>query len=161
MLVIDPENACDLWQVGEKLQNPIVTKQDKDSPLMVHVRLDNVLMPEARKLTFPARAAGAGLGAGQAIRCTRRSRRPDGKVLVLTVNLDQGDLPLRTAFPILVTNALAWFAGNRASCARRWPAGPCRKRNCPSKHAPSARPELLLWTPRRPAAGRCRRIRRS
>ena len=30
------------------------TQQDKDSPLMAHVRLDNVLMPEARKLTPPA-----------------------------------------------------------------------------------------------------------
>src|SRR5207244_12218198 len=38
---------------------------------------------------------------------------PEGKVLVLTVNLDQGDLPLRTAFPILASNALAWFAGGR------------------------------------------------
>ena len=33
--------------------------------------------------------------------------RPEGKVLVLTVNLDKSDLPLQTAFPILVSNALA------------------------------------------------------
>ena len=52
VLVVDPTNDCDLWKVGDKLQNPIVTQQDKDSPLMAHVRLDNVLMPEARKLTF-------------------------------------------------------------------------------------------------------------
>ena len=27
------------------------------------------------------------------------------------MNLDQGDLTFRTAFPIMATNALAWFAG--------------------------------------------------
>src|SRR4029453_14020554 len=30
---------------------------------------------------------------------------------VLTVNLEQGDLTFRTAFPIMATNALGWFAG--------------------------------------------------
>ena len=32
---------------------------------------------------------------------------------MLTVDLEKGDLPLRTAFPILMTNALAWFQGRR------------------------------------------------
>jgi hypothetical protein len=113
--VIDPADDCDLWTVGDKLQNPIVAKQDKDSTLMAHVRLDNVLMPEARKLTF-TEAAGkpqalVGALAGEPLYCA--IDRPTGKVLLLTVNLDQGDLPLRTAFPILFTNALGWFAGGR------------------------------------------------
>ena len=52
VLVIDPHGSTEFWNLGEKLPNPIVTKQDKDSPLMAHVRLDNVLMPEAHELTF-------------------------------------------------------------------------------------------------------------
>ena len=39
--------------------------------------------------------------------------RQEGKVLVLTVDLEKGDLPLQTAFPIMVANALGWFAGNK------------------------------------------------
>jgi hypothetical protein len=114
-LVIDPEGGCDLWEVGGKLENPLVTKQDRDSPLMAHIRLDNVLMPEARKLTFtpaagkPQILAAALTGEPLLVALDR----PEGKVLVLTVNLDKGDLPLRTAFPILVTNTLGWFAGGR------------------------------------------------
>lgn len=114
-LVIDPEGDCDLWRVGNKLQNPIVTKQDRESPLMAHVRLDNVLMPEARELTFTPAA-----GKPQVLAAALNGEplltaldRPQGKVVVLTVNLDKGDLPLRTAFPIFVTNALNWFAGER------------------------------------------------
>lgn len=114
-LLIDPDGGCDLWQVGDKVQNPLVTKQDRDSPLMSHIRLDNVLMPEARKLTFtPAAGKPQVLAAaltGEPLLVTLE--RPEGKVLILTVNLDKGDLPLRTAFPILVSNTLGWFAGGR------------------------------------------------
>ena len=57
VVVIEPGRSCPLWQVGEVLHNPVVAKQDKDSPLMAHIRLDNVLMPEARKLTLDAEPA--------------------------------------------------------------------------------------------------------
>jgi hypothetical protein len=111
VLVVDPTNDCDLWKVGDKLQNPIITQQDKDSPLMAHVRLDNVLMPEARKLAFTP-AAGkpqvlAGTLTGDPVFAL--IDRPEGKVVVLTANLDQGDLPFRTAFPILAMNTLGYF----------------------------------------------------
>jgi hypothetical protein len=115
-LVIAPEGDGDLWRVGNKLQNPIVTKQDRESPLMAHVRLDNVLMPEARALTFTPSAGKPRILAaalnGEPLLVALD--RPQGKVVVLTVNLDKGDLPLRTAFPILVTNALNWFAGEHS-----------------------------------------------
>lgn len=112
VLVIDPAGPCELWDVGDTLLNPIVTKQDKDSPLMAYVKLDNVIMPEARKLTLK--------GSPQVLASSINGEplyaayeRPEGKVVVLTVNLDQGDLPLRTAFPIMATNALSWFTGNK------------------------------------------------
>ncbi len=35
-------------------------------------------------------------------------------MLVLNVDLDQGDLPLRIAFPVMMKNALEWFDGSPA-----------------------------------------------
>jgi hypothetical protein len=115
VLVIDPAGDCDLWTVGGKLPSPIVTAQNKESPLMANVRLDNVILPESRKLTFTP-AAGkpqvlAGAVTGDPLFAL--IERPAGKVIVLTVNLDLGDLPFRTAFPILVSNTLGDFAGGR------------------------------------------------
>ena len=49
--------------------------------------------------------------------------RPGQKVLLLTVNLDEGDLPLRTAFPILMMNALNWFTENRGELREALPTG--------------------------------------
>ena len=124
VFLIDPANATDLFRVGEQISNPIVTRQDKDSPLMAHVRMDNVLMPEARALT--PTSPDQTLVLAEAV--TKEPlffaiNRAEGRVLVLTVNLDKGDLPLRTAFPITVANALHWFAGNKGDLRESLAAG--------------------------------------
>jgi len=122
LLVVDPAGGCALWDLGEPLINPIVTKQDKDSPLMAHVRLDNVMMPAARKLTLKAKGhVLAESVTGDPLLCT--FDRPEGKVLVLTVDLDKSDLPLQTAFPILVSNALAWFTASQGELRESLAAG--------------------------------------
>ena len=125
VLVVDPTTDCELWRVGDKLQNPIVTQQEKDSPLMAHVRLDNVLMPEARKLSFtpaagkPLVLAGAVTGDPVFVLIDR----PEGQVAVLTVNLDLGDLPFRTAFPILAVNTLGYFTSSQNELREALPTG--------------------------------------
>lgn len=114
VVVVDPIGESDLWQFGGVLQNPIVAKQEKDHPLMAHIRLDNVLMPEAKLLTpatGPKSQVLASAANGEPLLIAWD--RPNGKVIALTVNLDQGDLPLRTAFPIVMLNALSWFAGSK------------------------------------------------
>jgi hypothetical protein len=137
VLVIEPSESTELWQVGPQLQNPIVTKQDKDSPLMAHVRLDNVLMPEARqlKLTGKAQVLASSLSNDPLYAVIDR---PEGKVLVLTVNLDQGDLPLQTAFPIMMTNAMAWFAGTKGELRESVAAGGVAEVEIPATLAAAA-----------------------
>ncbi len=82
VLLIEPDRPCSLWQVGEKLQNPVVAKQDGDSPLMAHIRLDQILMPEARKLTLATDAGFkvlAETATGDPLYAV--CDRPEGKVL--------------------------------------------------------------------------------
>lgn len=133
-LVIDPTNGCEAWTVGAVLQDPIVTQQDRQSPLLAHVRLDNVLMPEARRLEFsgPAQTLVGAVG-GEPLYASLE--RKGGKVLVLSVNIDQGDLPLRTAFPILVSNALSWFAGARGELRESLASGDVTRLEAPTSGA--------------------------
>jgi len=147
VFVIDPAGECDLWELGEPLENPIVTKQDRDSLLMTHVRLDNVLMPQARKLTFKSNAhVLAGTVTNDPVYASLE--RPQGKVLVLTVNLDQGDLPLRTAFPILMTNALGWFSGAAGELRESLATGAVTEVTLPSTATTQgAAGALELWPP--------------
>ena len=110
VFVIDPIGKCEYWEAGERLENPLITDQDSASPLMRHFRLDNVVIPEARELVFsgsPKVLASTATGAPIFAIVPRAA----GKCLVLAVNLDSSDLAFRTAFPIMVSNALGWFSG--------------------------------------------------
>ena len=122
VFVVDPAESTDLWTLGETLANPIITEQDTDSALMTHVRLDNVLMPQARKLdpTGPARVL-AGSVSNDPIYA--ELPRDDGRCLVLTVDLEESDLAFRTAFPIMASNALGWFAGTSGELNRSLATG--------------------------------------
>ena len=109
VLVIDPETSTEAWTVGGPLEQPIITKQDSDSPLMAHLKLDNVAMPKATQLTFPEPPhILAGAVSGEPIYASFKRTAPL-KGVVLPVSLDEGDLTFRTAFPIMVANALSWF----------------------------------------------------
>jgi Ca-activated chloride channel homolog len=113
-LFVDPQKDSALWAVGEELKNPLVSETDGGSVLLRHVDLDSCTIHRARAITakrqarvllrsfgnpllleWPGRQAGE-LGAGR---------------VVLAIDINQSDLPWRTAFPILVQNVLNEFAG--------------------------------------------------
>lgn len=109
VFVIDPIGNCEFWEAGERLENPLITEQDTESPLMRHFRLDNIVVPEARELVFtksPQVLASTVTG----VPIFAVVPRAEGKCLVLTVSLDSSDLAFRTAFPIMISNALGWFS---------------------------------------------------
>jgi hypothetical protein len=151
VLVIDPAGPCDLFGLGDPLRNPLLARQDRDSPLLANTRLDAVVLPEARKVVPRGEVrALVATEAGDPIYFA--VDRPGGKVLVLAANLEKSDLPLRTAFPILMINALAWFAGERTELQEALPAGAVTAVELPGPtEAPGS------WWLRDPA-GRLRRL---
>ncbi len=122
VFVVDPSGDCDAWKLGQPIRDPIVTEQDEASTLMTHVRLDNVVMPKARALTFtnPPHALASVLS-GEAVYAEVKRER--GKCLVLTVDINEGDLAFRTAFPIMVANTLGWFNGQTGELRQALPTG--------------------------------------
>ena len=109
LFIIDPESNSSLFRIDGLIDSPLVTDQDKGSPLMTHVRLDNVTFPKTKKLTFltdTAKPIASSVG-GEAIFTTLL--HGDKKAIVLGVNLEESDLAFRTVFPILSSNAIAWF----------------------------------------------------
>jgi hypothetical protein len=122
LFVIDPTTSCENWEIGPALENPIVTDMNSESPLMTHVRLDNVLVPEAKKIEFKTDSVAlASALSGDPIYA--QLQRPSGRVLVLNVNLERSDLAFRTTFPIMVTNSLGWFAGESGELRPSLPTG--------------------------------------
>lgn len=137
VVVVEPSNATALWKLHEKLDQPLVAEQDKDSPLMAHVRLDNVLMPEAYRVE-PTTEAHTLVESAAGDPLYFSIDRPDGSVLVLTVNLDKSDLPLRTAFPILMSNALSWFSGAKGELREALATGDVAEVELPPELLPTS-----------------------
>ena len=145
VLVIDPQNDSDFFRVGESLESPLAANEAKDSPLMRFVHLNNVFMPGAKKLTPKERLE---LGTGNSELFSSHSplhtsnssysvlastpeeepvymqwRSPGRNLLVLSAELKRGDLALRTAFPILISNALNDFRNSGGELERAWSTG--------------------------------------
>ena len=87
-----------------------------------------------------------------------QQERDAGKCLVLSVDLDKSDLTFRTAFPIMVTNALGWFRGGAGELRSSLATGEITtyapavdERSATSNlilRSPSGREFLLASTPR-------------
>lgn len=99
------------WVLGDKIENPIIAKQEKQSPLLRHVQLQNVILAGGRDLDV-----GDALGTPTTLLETASGarvcvsiERSEGRILLLASDLDTSDLPLRIAFPVLMTNAMNWF----------------------------------------------------
>lgn len=99
------------WQLGDAMENPIIAKQEKTSPLLRHVQLQNVVLAGGRDLEINE-ALGAAttlLETASGARVCASVERPEGRMLFLACDLDSSELPLRIAFPVLMTNAINWF----------------------------------------------------
>ena len=116
VFVVQPTSECQFWEIGDELPDPIITGRSEGSPLVAHVRLENVLAPGARavRLSDTAKPLSSTLleFLGKQplyFQLEDESRR----VLVLNADVEKGDLALRTAFPILTANAMSVLCEGR------------------------------------------------
>ena len=129
VLIIDPRNSCDIFDVGDPLDMPIVAKTSP-SPLMKFVNLLNLMIPGARAITPKARMERNAMTellnlveTPEEMPIYAYGASPEQNVLVLTADLDRSDLPLRTAFPILVSQALVHFRESGGELEKAYSTG--------------------------------------
>ena len=117
VLLIDPQNGGEFLRVGENLEVPIVGKQAKEQPLLRFVQLTNVLFPGAKTL-LPSEVDSEKyqfvplLETAEVDPLYAQITTPENRILVLSTELSRGELALRTAFPMLIANALTLFRGS-------------------------------------------------
>ena len=105
------DDTLPAWRLGDAIENPIIAKQEKESPLLRHVHLQNVVMAGGKDLDVH-QSLGAPttlLETASGARVCVSIEREQGRILMLATDLDTSDLPLRIAFPVLMTNAMNWF----------------------------------------------------
>lgn len=143
VFVIDPARSTDLWKLGAEILEPVVATQDRDAPLMAHVRLENVLMPAAHRLDLQGRKPRVLAATADGDPLFAAIDRPVAPALVLTIDLERSDLPFQTAFPILAANAIAEFAGGRGELKESVATGATTAVTLPAP-APEADPSRLV-----------------
>ncbi len=113
MLVIDPAEPCELWQLGEPLADAVVARENDALALVADARLEGARLSSAKRLVLTQEAEpkaqpvawnAEGAAVGYAI------DRPGARVVVLLGLQEGSELPLRAAFPILIAGALEWVA---------------------------------------------------
>ncbi|MCR9201062.1 MAG: BatA and WFA domain-containing protein [Planctomycetaceae bacterium] len=121
VIVVQPQGPTSLWNISGTEQTPLVGRQQEDE-LTRNVRLDNVLMPQAARLE-PLAPADVLIESAGGTPLLLRFPRPEGPVVVLNIGLNDSDLPLRTAFPILLGNTIAAAADDASELWSSVPVG--------------------------------------
>jgi hypothetical protein len=108
------------------LEQPLVTDLDTEHPVLRLVNLQNVTVVRAAPMTLPASSDGARWTAP--IRSFEHpllllGERGGRRHAALAFNVAESDLPLRVAFPLLVSNLVQWLAGESAETPRAFLAG--------------------------------------
>ena len=108
LLVLNPPRSTELFTVGEVFTATQVTRVESEDPLLRYVGLRDVHVARARFVTPPGwmRVLVQAEGGPLLLAGEREGRR----VAVLTFDLHASDLPLKIAFPILMSNLVSWLA---------------------------------------------------
>jgi hypothetical protein len=139
-LYLDPHGAASPFALRGTVDAPVVTETAAQHPLMRWVALKDLNI--ARASTF-ALAPGDVAVASSFKQPIFVARNRDGrKTVALGFELRRSDLPLRVAFPILLINALDWFAGADTGLVASYATG--RPWHVP---VPAGATELWVRTP--------------
>jgi hypothetical protein len=102
---------------GTITEQPLITDVDGQHPILRLVNLQNITIARANQLTLPPEENGwkwaAPLRSFDQPLLLAGARRAEGReqrMIVLGFDIAESDLPLRVAFPLMMSNALNWLA---------------------------------------------------
>ena len=114
-LLLDPSGPDSPFrEEGEPIALPDVNRSKRTHPLMWKVSLVDLNIGSLRRLVpEPGDEAVAATAEGAPVVLVRTT--PTQRLVAWAFDLRASDLPLRYAFPVMIVNALQWFAADDAS----------------------------------------------
>ena len=108
-LYLDPHGEGSPFAIRGSVDGPIITDTTATHPLMRWVALKDLNI--ARASTFALQAGDVAIASSFKQPVIVARERGGRKTAAVGFELKRSDLPLRVAFPVLLINALDWFAG--------------------------------------------------
>lgn len=106
-LFLDPERAAEGITMEPERERPAVTFQHPDHELLAHVDLSDLAVHAARPVEAPALTPLVRGPAGSLVVAGRLGGQP---VVHVGFDVTASTLPLQVAWPVLLSNAVAWLA---------------------------------------------------
>src|SRR6185503_254982 len=129
LLFFHPSGKNSPIAVRREVANPHITEVDEGHPVMRWVTLTDVYMDKTESFSPDARKGESSLAFSVTDSVIAAKRDGKRKILAIGFSLPaQGrdsatDLPMRVAFPMLLVNALDWFAGDQTDLLTTYPTG--------------------------------------
>jgi hypothetical protein len=108
VLIIDPHNDCNLFRVEQRLERPIAAKIDPESSLVRFIQ-PGLVFTGAKNIVPQRSNFQVLMETADDFPLYVQFVSENQRTLVLSADLNQGDFSLRTAFPILISQALTSF----------------------------------------------------
>ncbi|MES1205216.1 MAG: VWA domain-containing protein [Pseudomonadota bacterium] len=122
-LYLDPHGAASPWATRGTVADPVVTDVVRDHPLVKHLGGLTDLNVSVARWLVPAAGDIAAVSAFHVPLILARARPPRLRAVAIAFDPRRSDLPLRSAFPLLLANALPWLADRPNVAALSWPTG--------------------------------------
>jgi hypothetical protein len=119
-LYLDPQGEQSPFPIRGTVAAPYVTDVAAKHPLMRWVTLRDLNMTKSSRFAL---APGEVALASSAHDVIIAARETNPKAVALGFDVRKSDLPLRVAFPVLLVNALEWFAGDGAALQASYQTG--------------------------------------
>lgn len=104
---IDPSGPGSPWPAHGSVADPVITDVMREHAIVKHLGLSDLNVATARRLTLQGGDVAVASSLGAPLIVARD--RPGLREIGLAFDLRRSDLPLRTAFPLLLSNALGWL----------------------------------------------------
>jgi hypothetical protein len=129
LLYFHPTGPASPIAVRGEVRNPHVTEADEGHPVMRWVTLSDVYMDKSEAFAPDARRGESTLAFSVTDSVIAAKRDGKRKILAIGFSLPAAgrdsatDLPMRVAFPMMLVNALDWFAGDTTDLLTTYPTG--------------------------------------
>ena len=116
ILFIGPEDSNSLFEVAGTVENPKPRPASNDSPLLKNISLNGINIRQAAFISLPnwANTSISGDVDGSSIPLLFYGSQSGRQIAVLTFKLQDSDLPIQVAFPLLIANIVNWLVPNAA-----------------------------------------------
>ncbi|HET6284892.1 MAG TPA: VWA domain-containing protein [Polyangia bacterium] len=112
-LYLDPQGPGSPMAVRGTLVEPVLSEVKRGHPLLRQLTLADVNIAEARRLVLEPGDVTVASSLGAPLMATRT--RPGLRAVVVAFDVRRSDLPMRSAFPLLLANALGYLADKDTS----------------------------------------------